>query len=101
MIDITVGEQMYIVTSYHEDTHSTVLTLGFKSKVDAMEVLNYARKAVPGMQWDYEYVAHPSVEYAKYMVDMVKKDWDEYVNEPEEDPSDYVGMGWIDSRGRP
>jgi hypothetical protein len=99
MIDITVGEAMYIVTSYHEDTHSTVLTLGFKSKVDAMEIIDYARKAaVPGMQWDYEYVAHPSVEYAKYMIDMVKKDWGDLV---EDDPDDYIAMGWVDSRGRP
>jgi len=26
---------------------------------------------------------------------------DDYMNEWYEDPSDYVGMGWVDSRGRP
>jgi hypothetical protein len=96
MIDIFVGEALYVVTGYHSDTDSMVFTQGFKSKVDAMEVIHYAQKTAPSMHWDYEYVPQPSVEYAKHMVDVVKEGWEEY-----EDPADYAGMGWIDSRGRP
>jgi len=100
MIDITIIESLYVVTGYHPDTHSTVFIQAFKSKVDAMGVIDYAQKAVPGMNWTYDYVTLPSVEYARHMIDMVKEGWADYHNEPE-DPSDYAGMGWIDSRGRP
>ena len=96
MKEIIVDEPLYVVTGYHLDTDSNVFCKAFKSKVDAMEVINYAQKTVPNMHWDYEYVTQPSVEYAKHMVDVVKEGWEEY-----EDPADYVGMGWTDSRGRP
>jgi hypothetical protein len=99
MIDIFLGEALYVVTGYHSDTHSTVFTQAFKSKVYAMEVLNYAQKTVPNIDWDYDYVPMPSVEYAKHLVDLIKEDWN--IVEEEDDPTDYIGMGWIDSRGRP